>query len=331
MTTNSVYALGNALVDYEIEVDEAFLENAGIEKGVMTLVEEQQQQETLQRASGNQHSRTCGGSAANTIIGVAQLGGKAHYSCKVADDETGEFFTAALIELGVSSNVGDSKAPGNSGKCIVMVTPDADRTMHTCLGISAELSRDEVDEQALSESQYLYIEGYLVTSDSARDAAIYARELAEKHHVKTAFTLSDPGMASFFADGMKEMLGDGVDLLFCNEEEALTFSGTETLDEAIPVLQQYAKQLAITRGAKGAVLFDGTNTIAIETPQVTPVDTNGAGDLFSGGFLYGITHGMDFKAAGELACHLSSKLVTQFGARLRAEQAQEIFSELTSS
>ena len=130
---------------------------------------------------------------------------------------------------------------------------------------------------------------------------------------------------------IRDRLGDGVDLLFCNEEEALTFSGTETLDEAIPVLQQYAKQLAITRGAKGAVLFDGTNTIAIETPQVTPVDTNGAGDLFSGGFLYGITHGMDFKAAGELACHLSSKLVTQFGARLRAEQAQEIFTELTSS
>lgn len=331
MTTNSVYALGNALVDYEIEVNDAFLNEAGIEKGVMTLVEEDQQQQTLQRASGNRHSRTCGGSAANTIIGVAQLGGKAHYSCKVANDETGEFFTAALIELGVSSNAGNSNATGNSGKCIVMVTPDADRTMHTCLGISAELSRDEVDEQALSESQYLYIEGYLVTSDSARDAAVYARELAQKHNVKTAFTLSDPGMASFFADGLKEMLGDGVDLLFCNEEEALTFTNTKTLEDAIPLLQQYATQLAITRSEKGALLFDGSNTITIETPQVKPVDTNGAGDLFAGGFLYGITHGMDFKTAGQLACNLSSKLVTQFGARLQTEQAQEIFSELANS
>ena len=331
MTKISVYALGNALVDYEIEVSNEFLEEAGIEKGVMTLVEEDQQQATLKRASGNQHSRTCGGSAANTIIGIAQLGGKTYYSCKVANDEIGDFFTAALNKLGVASNADQTREEGDSGKCIVMVTPDADRTMHTCLGISAELSIDEIDETALSQSEYLYIEGYLVTSDTARNAAIHARKLAEKHKVKTAFTLSDPGMASFFADGMKEMLGEGVDLLFCNEEEALTFTNTKTLEEAILALKQYAKQLAITRSADGALLFDGKDIITIETPQVTPVDTNGAGDLFAGGFLYGITHGMSFTEAGKLACHLSSQLVTQFGARLRQEQAQKIFEEVSSA
>ena len=325
MAKYAVYGLGNALVDYEIEVTEAFLEEGGIQKGVMELVDDAQQQATLARADDGHHNRSCGGSAANTIIGVAQLGGNVFYSCKIADDETGDFFLDGLKQLNVDSNTHATREAGASGKCIVMVTPDADRTMQTCLGISAELSSDDIDKNALANSEYLYIEGYLVSSDSARLAAIEAKSFAEKNKVKTAFTLSDPAMAEFFNLGMQQMIGDGVDLLFCNEEEAITFTKTEDLNAALEGLKPFAKKIAITLGANGALLFDGNTTINIEAPKVTAIDTNGAGDLFAGGVLYGLTHGMSFTDAGTLACRLSSQLVTQFGARLSAEQTREIY------
>lgn len=325
MAKYAVYGLGNALVDYEIEVTEAFLEAGGIQKGVMELVDEAQQQATLARAEGTKHNRSCGGSAANTIIGVAQLGGKVFYSCKVANDETGDFFLEGLNQLGVASNSQANRQVGDSGKCIVMVTPDADRTMQTCLGISAELDSEDLDKNALANSEYLYIEGYLVSSDSARHAAINAKALAEEQNVKTAFTLSDPAMAEFFNSGMKQMIGDGVDLLFCNAEEALTFTSTEDLNAALEGLKSYGKNIAITLGAKGALLYDGDKTINISAPEVKAIDTNGAGDLFAAGVLYGLTHGMSFANAGKLACQLSSQLVTQFGARLSAEQTKEIY------
>ncbi len=325
MAKYAVYGLGNALVDYEIEVSEAFLEAGGIQKGVMELVDEAQQQATLARVEGERHNRSCGGSAANTIIGVAQLGGKVFYSCRVANDETGDFFLDGLSLLGVDSNSNPARQAGDSGKCIVMVTPDADRTMQTCLGISAELNSDDIDEKALANSDYLYIEGYLVSSDSARQAAIKAKSLAEKHRVKTAFTLSDPAMAEFFNSGMQEMIGEGVDLLFCNAEEAMTFTKTEDLNAALEGLKPYAKNIAITLGEKGALLYDGSKTINISSPKVTAIDTNGAGDLFAGGVLYGLTHGMSFTDSATLACRLSSHLVTQFGARLPADQTKEIY------
>jgi len=331
MAKYAVYGLGNALVDYEIEVSESFLDEGGIEKGVMALVNEAQQQATLARAKGQQHNRSCGGSAANTVIGVAQLGGKVFYSCKVAHDETGDFFLDALTQSGVDSNANVTRSDGDSGKCIVMVTPDADRTMQTCLGISAELDNEALDEAALANSAYLYIEGYLVSSDSAREAAIKAKSIAEAQHVKTAFTLSDPAMATFFGPGMREMIGSGVDLLFCNEDEAKAFTETEDLDSALQALKPYGKNLAITLGDKGALVFDGTDTITVGAPKVQAVDTNGAGDLFAGGVLYGLTHGMTFADAATLACRLSSQLVTQFGARLSAEQTKDILRATLSS
>jgi sugar/nucleoside kinase (ribokinase family) len=326
MAKYKVYGVGNALVDMEIETTENFLKESNIEKGLMTLVDEDRQHELLYHLEGKVHKRTCGGSAANTLIALSQLGAPAFYSCKVANDETGDFYIKDLVENGLSTNLGPQREDGITGKCLVFVTPDADRTMNSFLGITETFSVSELREEELAKSEYLYIEGYLVTSDTGRAAAIHARKCAEKHSVKTSISLSDPGVVSYFKEGFQEMIGKGVDLLFCNEAEALSFTGSDSLEAAFETLKKDAKTFAVTRGPKGARLWDGEQVINIEAPQVEAKDTNGAGDLFAGSFLYALTHGHSFAEAGQFACSCSSRLVTEFGARLEKDTINQIYA-----
>jgi fructokinase len=322
--------IGNALVDKEFEVDDAFFAKAGIEKGMMTLIEEDQLASmlaTLQAEYGLK-KRACGGSAANTIIGASYFGAKAYYTCNVANDEAGEFYVADMQAAGVDTNMNGPRDEGVTGKCLVMVTPDAERTMNTYLGITSELHQKHIDENALAQSEYVYIEGYLVTSELSREAAIRVRELARQNNVKVAMTFSDPAMVQFFKEGITDMIGTGVDLLFCNEQEAKLFTNTDDIDAAIEGLKKVAKTFAITLGSKGAVAFDGEQLHTIAPHSVTAVDSNGAGDLFAGAFLYAITHGHDFAAAGRLASAASAQVVSQFGPRLNAEQHEPLKQHL---
>ena len=325
-----VYGIGNALVDYEFEVTPHFLEEMSIEKGLMTLVDEDRQHDLLSKLDNFQHQRSCGGSAANTMIAIGQLGGEAFYSCKVANDEAGEFYFDDLIENGVKTNLSkDGLESGITGKCMVFVTPDADRTMNSYLGITSNFSYKEICEDSLKNSEYLYIEGYLVTSPTGKEAAIKCRELAQANGVKTSLTFSDPGIVAHFKDGFHEIMGDQkLDLLFCNEAEALSFTGKETVTEATEELKKYANTFAITLGAKGALIITEGKEIEVLPPKVKALDTNGAGDLFAGAFLYAVTKGYSLGEAGRLACACSSELVTQFGARLPKEKNQTILSEL---
>ncbi|MEA9358331.1 adenosine kinase [Bacteriovorax sp. PP10] len=324
-----VYGIGNALVDMEFEVTADFLNTAGIEKGLMTLVDEARQTEIVSHLAASNHKRSCGGSAANTMIAISQFGGKSFYSCKVASDETGDFYFKDLMDNGVETNLSTSSLEsGITGKCIVLVTPDADRTMNTFLGITQNFSTKELIEEHIKNSNYLYIEGYLVPSPSGKEACLKAKKLAETHGVKTALTFSDVNMITYFEDGMKEIVGNGVDLLFCNEAEAHAYTKSNDLNEAVVALKKIAKTFAITLGPKGALVFDGQELIQIETKTVKPVDTNGAGDLFAGAMLFGINNGMSFKEAAKLGCYASSTLVTQFGPRLRKEQIAQVKAEL---
>ncbi|AHK16968.1 MAG: adenosine kinase [Thalassolituus sp.] len=325
-----IYGIGNALVDKEFEVDDAFFAKAGIEKGMMTLIEEDQLASmlaTLQAEYGLK-KRACGGSAANTIIGASYFGAKAYYTCNVANDEAGEFYVADMQAAGVDTNMNGPRDEGVTGKCLVMVTPDAERTMNTYLGITSELHQKHIDENALAQSEYVYIEGYLVTSELSREAAIRVRELARQNNVKVAMTFSDPAMVQFFKEGITDMIGTGVDLLFCNEQEAKLFTNTDDIDAAIEGLKKVAKTFAITLGSKGAVAFDGEQLHTIAPHSVTAVDSNGAGDMFAGAFLYAITHGHDFAAAGRLASAASAQVVSQFGPRLNAEQHEPLKQHL---
>lgn len=323
-----IYGIGAALVDTEIEVSDADLQSFGIEKGVMTLVDEARQSELLEKLSGHLvHSKQAsGGSAANTIIGANFLGAKCFYSCKVADDDHGQFYLNDLSEGGVAYHDKAGSIAGTTGKCLVFITPDAERTMNTYLGISETISESDVDETALMNSEYVYIEGYLVTSETGRPAAVKTASLAKANAVKVALSLSDPAMVQFFKDGLAEMIGDGVDLLFCNEAEAMAYTDTDSIDGAAQALKAIARSFAITCGAKGALLFDGVQEINISATPVKALDTNGAGDMFAGAFLYSLSQGQDFETAGKLACKAAAQVVSQYGPRLAPEQYKALVS-----
>jgi len=319
-----VYGIGNALVDMEYEVDVSDLEKLRIDKGVMTLVDETHQSEIMEHLKEHHHQKGSGGSAANSVIAVSQFGGKGFYSCKVANDALGLFYMDDLIAGGVDTNHHTDKDHGHTGRCVVLVTPDTDRTMVTHLGVSGGLSEKELVPDALRDSDYFYTEGYLVTSDSARDLSITAKRIAEEAGVKTAISLSDPNMVNYFKDGLVEMIGAGVDLVFANEAEAKGMADTEDLNTAIAFLKKISKDFAITRGPKGALVYDGSDLIEIEPVKVEAVDSVGAGDMFAGAFLYGLTQGWGHKRSGELAAAASAKLVTSLGPRISTEETQAV-------
>lgn len=328
MTAFDIYGIGAALVDTEIEATDQQLVDWGIDKGVMTLVDEVRQRQLL-NAMGDHlvgAARASGGSAANTIIGASYLGAKTAYACRVADDDNGHFYLKDMRDAGVhlSQSLISTLPAGVSGKCLVMITPDAERTMNTFLGASELLSESDIDADALIQSRYVYLEGYLVTSNTGRPAAIHARKLAEQHGVKTAMSLSDPAMVQFFREGLLAMIGNGVDLLFCNKEEALGFTGCTELNQAVIALKQYARSFAITLGAEGALLFDGETLIEVAGVPAKAIDTNGAGDMFAGAFLYALNQGWAFERAGQLANRAAAKVVAQYGPRLSAEAYREL-------
>lgn len=324
-----VYGVGNALVDTEYEVHEAFLERIDLKKGVTTMITKEERLKLIDKLEEHEHQiiqLAGGGSAANTIVAVAQLGGKSFYSCKVANDSTGDFFLTDLKKAGVDTNMTDEREEGHTGECISMVTADAERTMATHLGITADVSPDDLDASAIENSDYLYIEGYLVSSKTSLQAAKAAQEIARAANVKVSLTLSDPAMVENFKAEFDDLISGGVDLLFCNKDEALLWTGATTTDDAIETLRKHCPAFAVTLGAEGSVIFDGSLHTAPAIP-VKAVDTTGAGDIFAGAFLYGITGGMSHRQAAMLGNRAASLLVSNFGARLTAEEANTLIKE----
>ena len=327
MSRYHVYAVGNALVDMEYSVDKDTLRAVGLEKGVMTLVDAEHQNRISGHLKDHRPHKGAGGSAANTVAAVAQLGGKAFYSCRVAGDPLGGFYVEDLRRAGVETNPYDESLQGDTGKCLVFVTPDADRTMATYLGVTGDLSMDALAPDAIRDSKVLYLEGYLVSSDVGRATAIEARKIAERAGVKTALTLSDPNMVKYFKPGLLEMIGGGVDLLFANEAEALGMTDTRDLEVAMADLKTLAKEFVVTRGPLGALIWNGGDLIEAPGVKVEAVDTVGAGDMYAGAFLYGYTHHWDHAKAGELAAACAGRLVTAYGPRLDQATVQEILQE----
>ena len=324
-----VYGIGNAIVDIVTEVDHDFFEANKIEKGVMTLVDEKRQLELIKAIDMKKSRMSGGGSAGNTVVALNQFGGKSFYSCLVAKDELGKFFLEDLKRNQVDTNMKYESCPqGHTGKCLVMTSPDAQRTMNTFLGVSSFLSPEHIDETAIKNSSYVYLEGYLVASPKGLEALKSAKKIAEKNKVLTALTFSDASMVKYFSTQMEEIVGASVDLLFCNQEEALIFTGTDSLEQAREKLKLTAKHFAITLGANGALIYDGDTFIQIEPYKVRAIDTNGAGDMFAGAFLFGITHNHSYAEAGKLASLASSRVVSQFGPRLLPDQAARILAEL---
>ena len=325
MARYDIYGIGAALVDTEVEVSDKFLADAKIDKGVMTLVDEPRQKELLQALSSEDLTlfKKCGGSVCNSVVAASSLGAKAFFSGKVADDADGELYVSDLNKAGVDFHSA-GQDPGTTGKCLVMVTEDAERTMNTFLGSSETLSAKEIDQEALKNSEWFYVEGYLVTDEVRTKATREAVEYAKGQGVKIAISLSDPFVVDVFGDALRDVMGSGVDLVFCNKDEALSFTGSDDLDSAIEKLKLITRSFAITDGAKGAITFDGESVTRSEGVSAKAIDTNGAGDMFAGAFLYAITSGKSYDWAAKLANDCASRVVARFGPRLDPEEFDAI-------
>lgn len=327
MKTFDIYGIGNALLDMLFEVDDAWLADNNIDKGVMTLIDEAQHTQLFQSLQSKQHSYACGGSAANTIITAQELGAKTFYSCRVANERIGTLYYHDMITKEIHTNLTETNRPeGITGTCIVLITPDGERTMLTHLGITETIAQDVICEQSLAASRFAYIEGYLSAQEQGTQAAIKVREVAEKNDVKTAITLSDPNIVMYCKDNLKAMIGDGVDLLFCNEKEALLFCEVETIEEAIANLRSYAKQFVITRGQHGALVSNHTEHFIVSGHPANVIDTVGAGDTFAGTYLYSIVKGFDLHKATTFANRTASAVVEKLGPRLTASELSTIAS-----
>ena len=287
----------------------------------MTLVDEPRQSELLRAlsAEGLTLLKKCGGSVCNSVVAASCLGAKAFFSGKVADDADGELYISDLNRAGVDFQSLD-RQPGTTGKCLVMVTDDAERTMNTFLGSSETLSGKEIDRAALKDSEWFYVEGYLLTDEERTKAIREAIEFAKKHGVKIAISLSDPFVVDVFGDALRDVMVHGVDLVFCNKDEALTFTSSDDLDSAIGKLKMSTKSFVITDGANGAITYDGDLIFRSKGVSVAAIDTNGAGDMFAGAFLFAITSGKGYDWAAKFANHCASRVVAQFGPRLDMEE-----------
>jgi sugar/nucleoside kinase (ribokinase family) len=323
-----VYGIGNALVDIQAHLTDESLAKLKFAKGIMTLVEDVAQQEVLSQIADQNTTRCAGGSAANTILGLAQFGGKAAYCGKVANDELGEFFLADMRKFGIRIEVQPGRGP--SGTCVILITPDAQRTMLTNLAVSSTLTPDDVDEETIRNSKYVYIEGYLFGGEPNHSAALRAIELAKKHGVKVALTVSDPFLIQYHKEEFWSLIEGPVDLLFCNLDEARALTGHHDAIECAREIHRHAENVALTLGGDGSLLMHGGEAIPIEGVPVKAIDTTGAGDMYAAGILYGITNGLSWKQAGHLASHAAARVVAQLGARLKAPITPEEIQQLTN-
>ncbi len=235
------------------------------------------------------------GSAANTIVALADFGGSAAFVGKVGDDEVGRFFLKDMRDLGVTVDV--DPAVTATGTCAVLITGDAQRTMLTNLGASSSLTADDVDESLIQAAKYVYIEGYLLTGETTKAAAYRAMDLAKKNGTKVAFTASDPFLVNMIREEIWDLITGPVDLFFCNEQEAKSLTGETDPIACAAKIHEHAENVALTLGEKGSLVMHGGEAFPVEGVPIKAVDTTGAGDMYAGALMYGITNGMSLAAS----------------------------------
>jgi sugar/nucleoside kinase (ribokinase family) len=312
-----VFGVGNAIVDILAFVDEDFIREHDLNKGIMTLVDSERQAVLMQAVSKQSLELRSGGSAANTMIGIVRSGGSCFYTGKISRDPDGEFYRKDLLDAGVRFDVHPaSEEDLPTGSCLVITTPDAERTMFTHLGVSTHLSPADIDEAVLKQCKMLYVEGYLWSGESTRQACISAFEMAKKNEIPAAFTFSDPFMVKTFRADFLHLVRKYADIVFANAHEAMEFAGTIDIDEAAEYIGKITDLAFITSGKEGAIVVNKGTAVRVAGFPVEAVDTNGAGDAFAAGVLFALTHGHTPEQAARWGNYVASRIVTIHGARL---------------
>lgn len=319
-TELDVVGIGNALVDVISQESDELIDSLGIVKGTMALIDEERA--TLlydQMGSGIEVS---GGSGANTMVGIAALGGRAQYIGKVREDQLGEVFGHDLRATGVRFDVPPAVSGPPTGRCLILVTPDAQRTMNTYLGASTEFEHSDIDEKAIRSADVLYLEGYLFDRPEAQDAFRRAADIAHDAGRRVAVTLSDPFCVERHRDAFVDLVESHVDLVFANELEALSLYECDDLEDAAVRFAEHSAIAAVTRSEKGSVVINGSSRIEVPAAPVERiVDTTGAGDLYAAGFLYGYSRGFDLRRCAELGSVLAAEVISHIGARPESDLA----------
>jgi sugar/nucleoside kinase (ribokinase family) len=312
--TYDVVGIGNALVDVIAHSSEEFLVTESLVKGSMTLIDTERAVHLYKRVGDK--VEMSGGSAANTMCGVASFGGSAAYIGKVSQDDLGEVFGHDLLAVGVKFRAGSPDPETPTGRCIIVVTPDAERTMNTYLGVSSLLHPGDLDREAIEAGKILYMEGYLFDRDDAKAAFRKAAEYAHGAGRLVSLTLSDSFCVDRHRDDFRALIRDEVDLLFGNEHELCALYQVESFDDAVAALRADNCTGAITCGANGSLVITRDEVISAKAEHVDQVlDTTGAGDLYAAGFLFGITRGDDFATAAQLGSIAASEVISHVGPR----------------
>lgn len=312
-TRYDVLAIGNALVDVIVHADDALLQVHGMAKGAMTLIDE----ERAHALYGLMPPAVeiSGGSAGNTIAGVASLGGRAAYIGKVSDDQLGEVFRHDIRAAGVTYDVAPAAVGSSTGRCLIFVTPDAQRTMNTYLGASSTLGPGDVDEALVALARITYLEGYLWDPPPAKEAFLKAARIAHEAGRKVALTLSDAFCVDRYRESFLDLVEHHVDVLFANEAEILSLYQVSSFDDALQRVRGHCEIAALTRSAKGSVIAGGDEVHVIDAAPARVIDTTGAGDAYAAGFLFGLTSGRDLAACGRIGAIAAAEVISHVGAR----------------
>ena len=322
-----VLGIGNAIVDVIARSEDAFLTEHNIAKGAMTLIDADQAT-ALYDAMGPSTEVSSGGSAANTIAGVAALGAKTAFCGKVADDQLGQVFQHDIRSLGTHFDTPALSGGDPTARCLILVTPDAQRSMSTFLGACTELMPEDVSEDLVRAANYTYLEGYLFDPPHAREAFFKAARIAHEAGRKVSLTLSDAFCVDRYREEFKFLIESEIDVLFANESEILSLYETDDFDAACKMGSKHCEITVVTRGPKGSVVISGDERYEVEAAPVEHViDTTGAGDQYAAGFLYGLSQGLDLPTCGRIASICAAEVISHFGARPESN-LQEAISEL---
>ncbi len=321
----NVFGVGNAIVDILAFVSDEFIVERGLAKGSMTLMDAAQQAEILRGIEHDDVQLASGGSAANTMVAIAQSGGTGIYCGKVAADPNGEFYRGDINATGIEFPVTPAPEAGlPTGTCVVLTTPDAERTMCTHLGISTSLSTTEIDFDRLPDCEISYIEGYLWDAEHPRLACVETMQQAKKHGTRVAFTFSDPFLINRFSSDFKQIATDFCDILFCNLDEAKMFCEADSLEHCVETLGEMVPLVFVTNSEHGCIVVEQGVQQKVAGFPVRPLDTVGAGDAFAGGVLYGLTNGMSPCQSARWGNYIASQVVQINGPRLSGSILQQL-------
>jgi len=316
-----VFGIGSALMDFMVEVDEQRILEFDLKKGHFHLLDEEQTAELLRKIKGHVVKTSPGGSSANTLYGVALLGGKVVFCGKIGTDEHGNVYEEKMTGRGVRTRLARSSYP--TGHALTFITPDSERTFAVHLGAALHLTKEDVFFEDLKQSKILHIEGYQLEDKSLRKVSLHAMRYAKRNKVMISIDLGDPGIVSRNRMDLQKIIRTYADIIFANEEEARALTGLQS-EDALGLISKMCKIAVVKLGRKGSLMRTQENTFTIPAYPIAVVDTTGAGDMFAAGVLFGITHGFDVNTSGHLGSYFAAKVCGQLGARLAHIDKKEL-------